>query len=421
MEFLSTHGNRFTSKDTTVHLTGVGLGNWLNIEHFMFGLPGSDSQLRQAIIESYGQDNATIFWDKYYSVGVQEADIKYIKQCGMNHVRIPVNYALFYTDSFEKSVAIREIDRVLAYCKKYEIWGIIDMHAVPGGQNPDWHSDNYSGKDSFWQDKQATDRIIDLWKNIAGYYKDQAVVGGYDLINEPCYFEKATDGLMIDFFKACTAAIRSVDKKHIIFYSGNVYSRDFSMFTENLDDNCSYTFHLYPFLQLPNDINADNIGAKLEESLNRDVTLEHLTQTLQKPLWCGETGHPLHMPDSYGALKTYLSILHDKHIGWALWPLKDAGALGMLYVDQDGAWSSLCKQLSNNWNFWNIFMQDSILSAQMESDKYSYYKWLAQESTQAWEVVRKNLSTLPFQSFLAALDDFTFDHCLKSKLEKIID
>jgi len=187
------------------------------------------------------------------------------------------------------------------------------------------------------------------------------------------------------------------------------------MFTENLDENSSFTFHLYPFLQIPDDMQSTDIHTKLEESLYRDVSYEHLTKNLKKPLWCGETGHPLHMPDSYHALYNFISILEDKYVGWALWPLKDCGAMGMLLADKKGEWNKLCTEISDNWVFWDIFSKDSILSAEKEKDKYSYYKWLANESTNGWKLVRNNLRKISFDRLVAALDDFKFENCTINK------
>ena len=35
-----------------------------------------------------------------------------------------------------------KLDRVVKLCQKYELFVILDLHSVPGGQNTDWHSDN---------------------------------------------------------------------------------------------------------------------------------------------------------------------------------------------------------------------------------------------------------------------------------------
>ena len=201
MEYLIVNGDKFQSDGNYVQLRGVGLGNWLNLEHFMFGLPGTDAQIRNMLYEVYGKQNAIEFWKIYYENYISEKDIEYVASLGLNHIRIPVNYKLFLTDDFDKSIAIKQIDRLLEYCKKYDIWAIIDMHAVPGGQNPDWHSDNNTGMDNFWNNQDAMNLIVDLWTKIAEYYKQEKTIGGFDIINEPCYFNFEYDKSMIMFFE----------------------------------------------------------------------------------------------------------------------------------------------------------------------------------------------------------------------------
>jgi len=409
--FLHVVGNRFQHDNRDILLRGVGLGNWLNLEHFLIGLPGTDSQIRESITQVYGKEKSAQFWEKFYAVSVAEKDIAYCKACGFNSVRIPVNYKLFYDAAFETSTAIVQIDRILAVFKKYDIWGIIDLHAASGGQNPDWHSDNASGRDGFWSNESYKQDTINLWKRIASYYANNTSIGGYDLINEPCYFNPEGTVSLMDFYKRVTIAIREVDRNHIIFYEGNTYTRNFLMFTENLDENCSYTFHLYPFLQIPDKLQSTDIRSDLLHSLHNDVSYTHLTKTLQKPLWCGETGHTLHLHHSMHVLTEFLSILEQEHVGWSLWPLKDAGAMAMLYTPADGAWQQLCKKLSNNWVFWDSFSQDSILSAKKEQDPYVFYTWLADKSTAAHAVFADNLTSLAFETLYAALDDFAFDNC----------
>ena len=183
------------------------------------------------------------------------------------------------------------------------------------------------------------------------------------------------------------------------------------MISENLDHNASYTFHLYPFLQIPDDMNSEHIREKLMKSLHQDITFDHLVHRLKKPLWCGETGHPLHLSEAYPVFNEFLSILEENNVGWTLWPFKDTGAMAMTYAKKDGKWNHLCGQLSENWMFWNIFSQDSILSVQNENDPYAYYQWLANESTKAWQTVLSNLSECPFDRLLEALEDFSFENC----------
>ena len=40
--------NHFAFRGHSVALRGIGVGSWLNLEHFMVGLPGLDGMLRAA-------------------------------------------------------------------------------------------------------------------------------------------------------------------------------------------------------------------------------------------------------------------------------------------------------------------------------------------------------------------------------------
>lgn len=63
---------------------------------------------------------------------------------------------------------------------------ILDLHSLPGGQNPDWHSDNPSNWAGFWEERDYQDRVVWLWEQVAGRYKDNEWVAGYNPVNEPC-------------------------------------------------------------------------------------------------------------------------------------------------------------------------------------------------------------------------------------------
>lgn len=40
-----------------------------------------------------------------------------------------------------KREGLKHLDRVIDLCAKHGIYTVIDLHAAPGGQNIDWHSD----------------------------------------------------------------------------------------------------------------------------------------------------------------------------------------------------------------------------------------------------------------------------------------
>ena len=52
----------------------------------------------------------------------------------------------------------------------------MDLHAVPGGQNQDWHSDSGMSEALFWRFREFQDRAINLWVEIAKRYKGNPYV-----------------------------------------------------------------------------------------------------------------------------------------------------------------------------------------------------------------------------------------------------
>lgn len=414
--FLSVKENRFVANGAEILLKGVGLGNWLNLEHFLLGIPGTEREIRNAVLAAYGAEAARKFWRTYYKNCVGEADIRFAAELGFNCVRLPVNaHAFTEGPSFEETTAAAELDRAISLCAAQKIFCVIDLHAAFGGQNPDWHSDNTTGDYPFFKDEKLRRKTVNLWEQIALRYKDNPWVGGYDLLNEPCYFEKSYDKILIRFYADCIERIRGAGDRHIIFLEGGTYARDFSMFKTDLDADTAYTFHYYPFLQLPDGLDKPGRLERLKASLYADVTLSYLQDRLGKPLWCGETGHPLHLPESVDALGEFLDLLEEMDISWSLWPHKDARAMGLCYLSKNSAYLSLVRKASDNWSFWNIFNQDSMLSVRDESDKHQFYRVLAADGAEACRRFSAALKQIPFADFLGALEDWKFDNCERNE------
>lgn len=410
---LKVKGNRFVHESEDVFLKSVGLGNWLNIEHFMLGIPGTSTQIQKMLIEAYGENENALFWEQFLHAGISDADIRYIASRGFNSVRIPINHHLFGdAPSFAESTAVRHIDRILSLCEQNGLWAILDLHTVDGGQNPDWHSDNAAGDYLFWK-KDLSKSAISLWGQIAAYYKNSRVVAGYDLLNEPCYLDKEYDDALFSYYVEATKKIRQIDKEHILFYEGNTYARDFTMFPYNPDENVAYSFHFYPFLQLSKNVNdKQGFPARIEAQLERDVSVSHVQQKLNKPFWCGETGHPHHAPDTMYMRDCFLEVLENKGISWSLWTYKDTGCMGLVTQKENSRWNKKMRDLSENWNFFDFFQQDSALAVSLEKNKMDYYKKLAAFSTDAFNRFQNNLHRTSIDELHSMLTDFEFKNCV---------
>ena len=112
--------------------------------------------------------------DRFMNLKYSEQDFKTVADWGMNVIRIPFNCRLIETKPYQYSVqGLSYLDNAVRLAKKYGLWVILDLHAAPGAQNHDWHSDSL-GKAELWTKKINRIKTYALWERIADRYKDSA-------------------------------------------------------------------------------------------------------------------------------------------------------------------------------------------------------------------------------------------------------
>ncbi|PJJ70808.1 aryl-phospho-beta-D-glucosidase BglC (GH1 family) [Diaminobutyricimonas aerilata] len=334
-------GDRILAGDTPVVLRGFGLGGSLNMENFITGHAGSESQTRRALLRSMGEESYSRFFDRFLDAFFTDADAAKLAELGLNSLRVPFNYRHFEDDAapFEiKESGFRLLDRIVDACARHGIYTILDLHAVPGAQNQHWHSDNPTQWAAFWGQRQFQDRVVNLWERIAEHYRGDPWVAGYNPVNEP----GDTHGSAIGpFYRRLEAAIRAVDPDHILFLDGNRYSTQFDQLGDPLP-NCVYTAHDYA---LPGFVDGGPYpGVSRGQHVDRDRVEEtFLTRTAYMretgtPIWVGEfgpvyTGDPERDEQRYRLLQDQLDIYRAHGASWALWTYKDVGLQGLAVVD----------------------------------------------------------------------------------------
>jgi endoglucanase len=151
--WISLAGPSMLADGQPVHLRGIGLGNWMLVEHFMIGLPQVDYMQREAFLDVLGPERANAFWDAYMDAYFSEADFAAIKALGFNHVRLPFSYRHFESDDAPgvwREEGFRLVDRVIAACKRHGLWVLLDLHSAPGCQASDWNAESAFGEAFLW-------------------------------------------------------------------------------------------------------------------------------------------------------------------------------------------------------------------------------------------------------------------------------
>ena len=292
-----------------ITLKGTNLGNWLVPEGYMFktGKVSSPSKINDLLEEVIGPDSLATFWNRYLNSYITHDDIKYLKRIGCNHIRLPFHYKLFTNDLYmgKRNAGFEYFDRVLGWCRQENLYVLLDMHCAPGGQTGD-NIDDGSGYPWLYYSKTSQDLMSEIWVKIASRYKNDPVVLGYDVINEPFahYFTndvKDYNHRLFLIYERMVKDIRSVDKMHSIYLNGSVWAGDFGVFESILDSNIVYEFHKYWF-----DINQDAIQKYIDFRDKHNV-----------PIYIGETGENT---DEW--IKEFTILLNKNQVNWAYWPYK---------------------------------------------------------------------------------------------------
>ena len=293
-------------------IQGINLGNWLNPEGYMFYFSNVNCYrtMNDAFCEMVGPDFTAWFWQEFKMNYITKEDITYIRQTGMNSIRIPFHYKLFTDEDYmgltNNQNGFEIIDQLLDWCREEGLYVIFDMHDAPGGQTGDNIDDSY-GYPWLFESEESQALCCDIWKRIAHRYANDTIVLGYDLLNEPIahYFKDDFPHLNANlepFYKKCTAAIREVDNNHIILLAGAQWNSNFEVFSDwTFDDKIMYTCHRYWCDTLQNNI-QDYVDFRDKVNL---------------PMYMGETGENT---DQW--VGSWRRLMEKNNIGWHYWPYK---------------------------------------------------------------------------------------------------
>ena len=331
-QFITVDGQNLKTPDGKNYLMqGINLGNWMNPEGYMFMFSNVNSfrLIDQTLKELLGPDEINRFWQQFQENYITQADIHYIRQMGMNSIRLPFHYKLFTNEDYmgtnNSNRGFELIDRVIQWCKDEGLRVILDMHDAPGGQTGDNIDDSY-GYPFLFENENDQALFCSIWQRIAKHYADEPAVIGYDLLNEPIapYFpnKDSLNALLEPLYKRVTAAIRKVDNNHIVILGGAQWDGNFSVFSDwKFDDKMMYTCHRYW---------CDTLQANVQDFVNfRNKT--------NRPIYMGETGENA---DKW--ISAYRRLLEKNNIGWHFWPYKKMGSPSCpLSIKEPEGWSKI--------------------------------------------------------------------------------
>jgi len=311
-DFIRIDGTDLVAPDgSRFFIKGTNLGNWLNPEGYMFGFSKTNSagMIDQMFRELVGPDFTDEFWKLFKDNYITREDIEFIASTGSNTIRVPFHYKLFTDEDYmglkSQQDGFKRLDDVIGWCREFGLYVILDMHDAPGGQTGDNIDDSY-GYPWLLESEASQQLFCDIWREIADYYKNEPVILGYDLINEPIapYFDNMDElnEKLEPLHKRTVAAIREVDTNHIILLGAPQWNGNFKPFTDwTYDDKLMWTCHRYG-------------GDPIRPAIMNFIEFRDSTGL---PMYMGEIGHNT---DEWQ--ETFCRTMIEANIGYTFWPYK---------------------------------------------------------------------------------------------------
>ncbi|HVE56676.1 MAG TPA: glycoside hydrolase family 5 protein [Pyrinomonadaceae bacterium] len=330
-KFVGVRGKEFVLPGgKPIFLKGINLGNWLLPEGYMFDFKKANSaqMIYTVFNQLVGEAEARKFWKQFQDTYITHEDIKFIKKSGFNSVRVPFSYRLFVSENNPQKlegVGYELLERVVGWCKQEGLYVVLDMHAAPGGQTGD-NIDDGAGYPFLFESAEDQDLTIKIWQKLAARYKNESIIIGYDLLNEPIahYFDKDHFNPKLEpLYKRITAAIRAVDKNHVIFLGGAQWDSNFKVFGAPFDKKLVYTFHKY------------------WTATDQSVIQEYIDfgNKYNVPVWMGESGE-----NTYEWIDAFRKLLEKNQIGWCFWTYKRLNANATIAsVKRNKDWDEIVK------------------------------------------------------------------------------
>jgi aryl-phospho-beta-D-glucosidase BglC (GH1 family) len=376
-----------------VTLRGLNLGGWLMMEGYLLGgrnIP--EIEFKRRFAEIFGKKELEIFCRLFRENFVREEDIKNIANLGFNCIRVPFNYRPLEDDAHPyryKKEGIYYLDKIARLCNKYQIYYILDMHAVAGCQNADWHSDS-RGRASLWDGPAYQKRCLRLWEFVASRYKDEPFLAGYDIMNEPVNKDSSS---ILTLYQRIIQAIRLADRRHIIFLEGNIWAQELDFLRNRIqDDNFVYSIHFYAPLDFTfgfcrNLVYPGRMGGVYWSKTTLSNILSKYSKIKKEdkvPIYVGEFGQNSRCPhchQEFQWLCDTLALFEKFGFHWAYWTYKAVASTvfpdGLYQYQENPAWINRQGPVfgwENYYNLWKKSKKD--ISGSWQTGNFLQNKYL---------------------------------------------
>ncbi|MBN2604582.1 MAG: cellulase family glycosylhydrolase, partial [Bacilli bacterium] len=325
------------------NIRGLNIGGWLVLEKWMTPslYQGFDAEDEFHLLQKWGV-NAEEKLENHRNNFIKEEDFKWIKEYGIDTLRIPVGHWLFDAQPPYFS-AKRHLDRAFEWALKYGLSILLDVHAAPGCQNG-FDNGGLSGVCEWHLDKQNIDQTIQFIETLCRVYQGHPSLVGIQLLNEPSVDIELK--ILEDFYVRGYETVRKQLGKdiYVVFHDGfrlNVWE---NFFRKNQFENVYLDTHMYQVFS--GEDQRSTVSEIIQKvSVQRTKELHEVKQYVDVIVgeWSlgipdkakNEASDSFQLEVIYRAVGNSLLTSFESVSGWFFWNYKLADDS----VQQNGGWS----------------------------------------------------------------------------------
>jgi glucan 1,3-beta-glucosidase len=186
-------------------LRGVNLGAWLVLEKWMVPnvFSGTDAPDEYRLCLALG-DQAEGRLNRHRETFITADDFRWIKQCGLNTVRLPVGY--WALEAPKPYVACPQfVDFAFEQSLRNNLKLLLDLHGAPGSQNG-WPHSGRSGPIDWPKNPKNIQETLRVLESFGQKYGKHPALCGIELLNEPS--PKIPLNILQQFYQDAYARLR---------------------------------------------------------------------------------------------------------------------------------------------------------------------------------------------------------------------
>ncbi|MBU1144678.1 MAG: cellulase family glycosylhydrolase [Firmicutes bacterium] len=230
-------------------IKAVNLGGWFVLEKWMKPEMFEEYNIPKRCETSFVCNHpfAKKALEKHWESWITIEDIFWLKNAGINLVRIPVPWWLFPEDfvfPYPYHTPIKYLDKAMDFIHEAGMKVMIDLHTAPGSQNG-FDNGGIDGERTWQDDLNNIEVTTQVLEKIALRYKDHPALHSIQFLNEP---HRAIDiDLIKNFYLDSYKRLRKILSPNIglVFHDAFRFSEWNDFFLDNHFENVYFDTHIY--------------------------------------------------------------------------------------------------------------------------------------------------------------------------------